>query len=106
MGAGLPIISTLQSLVRTHDRMECIEGVLSGTLSYIFNSFGPEQPFSNVVADAKAAGYTEPDPRDDLSGISESEKFFLLSSMNYTRGILQACRAVDHQVAIEIRVGL
>ena len=68
MGAGLPIISTLQGLLRTGDQVERIEGIFSGTLSYIFNTFGSQQPFSQVVVQAKEAGYTEPDPRDDLSG--------------------------------------
>ncbi len=70
MGAGLPVLSTLQSMIRTGDKVGRIEGVFSGTLSFIFNSFGPGTPFSEVVSKAKAAGYTEPDPRDDLSGAS------------------------------------
>lgn len=69
VGAGLPVLSTLRSLTETGDRVDRIEGVFSGTLSYIFNSFGPGRPFSEVVAQAKAAGFTEPDPRDDLSGV-------------------------------------
>ena len=68
VGAGLPIISTLQGLLRTGDSVQKIEGIFSGTLSYIFNSFSAERSFSSVVAAAKEAGYTEPDPRDDLSG--------------------------------------
>lgn len=68
MGAGLPIISSLQGLLRTGDEIQRIEGIFSGTLSFIFNSFGPERSFSSVVTEAKNAGYTEPDPRDDLSG--------------------------------------
>lgn len=70
MGAGLPVLSTLQSMIKTGDKLGRIEGVFSGTLSFIFNSFGPRTPFSEVVSKAKAAGYTEPDPRDDLSGAS------------------------------------
>jgi hypothetical protein len=70
VGAGLPVLSTLHSLRCTGDRLSRVEGVLSGTLSYIFNSFGPGRPFSEVVGQAKAAGYTEPDPREDLSGAS------------------------------------
>lgn len=68
MGAGLPVISTLKGLVETGDKVKRIEGVLSGTLSHIFNSFGPSLPFSEVVRSAKEQGFTEPDPRDDLSG--------------------------------------
>ena len=68
VGAGLPVISTLNSLLETGDQMLHIEGILSGTLSFIFNSFGAGKTFSQVVADAKAKGYTEPDPREDLAG--------------------------------------
>ncbi len=62
------MLSTLGTLLATGDRVERIEGVLSGTLSYLFNSFTPGQRFSALVAGARAAGFTEPDPRDDLSG--------------------------------------
>lgn len=68
MGAGLPVISTLRSLIETGDRIIKVEGILSGTLSYIFNTYRAGMKFSDVVADAKAKGYTEPDPREDLSG--------------------------------------
>lgn len=62
------MISTLQSLLKTGDAVQQIEGIFSGTLSYIFNTFSPKKSFSEVVTQAKAAGYTEPDPREDLSG--------------------------------------
>lgn len=68
VGAGLPVISTLKNLIETGDRVLSIEGILSGTLSFIFNTFKPGMPFSSVVEQAKAQGYTEPDPREDLSG--------------------------------------
>jgi hypothetical protein len=68
VGAGLPVMSTLKNLLDTGDRVVSIEGILSGTLSYLFNSYRPGDAFSGVVAQAKALGYTEPDPRDDLSG--------------------------------------
>ena len=68
VGAGLPVISTLSDLMQTGDQMLHIEGILSGTLSFIFNSFGAGKTFSQVVADAKAKGFTEPDPREDLAG--------------------------------------
>lgn len=68
VGAGLPVLSTLQALLATGDRVARIEGVLSGTLSYLFNTFAPGQQFSALVADARRQGFTEPDPRDDLSG--------------------------------------
>ena len=63
MGAGLPVLSTVRSLRCTGDKVTTFEGVFSGTLSYIFNNFGPGRPFSEVVSEAKAKGYTEPDPR-------------------------------------------
>lgn len=79
VGAGLPVISTLSTLVDTGDRLLRVEGVLSGTLSYIFNTFGPGQNFSEVVAGAKANGYTEPDPRDDLNGTDVARKVLTLA---------------------------
>lgn len=69
VGAGLPVLSTLKNLLDTGDRVVSIEGILSGTLSYLFNTYKPGDAFSAVVAQAKALGYTEPDPRDDLSGM-------------------------------------
>ncbi len=79
VGAGLPVITTLRDLIQTGDRIERIEGVLSGTLSYVFNSFGPGVAFSDVVAEAKRLGYTEPDPRDDLSGMDVARKLVILA---------------------------
>ncbi len=78
VGAGLPIITTLKDLIQTGDQIVQIEGVLSGTLSYIFNTFSDSVSFSSVVADAKAKGYTEPDPRDDLSGLDVARKLIIL----------------------------
>eukprot|EP00798_Chlamydomonas_sp_ICE-L_P007186 gene7186-293_t len=74
VGAGLPILSTLKHLVETGDKVTRIEGILSGTLSYIFNEYGDGRPFSEVVAAAKEQGYTEPDPRDDLNGTDVARK--------------------------------
>jgi hypothetical protein len=71
VGAGLPVLSTLKNLLDTGDRVVSIEGILSGTLSYLFNTYKPGDAFSGVVAQAKGLGYTEPDPRDDLSGGAE-----------------------------------
>ncbi|BFG40495.1 hypothetical protein CerSpe_267690 [Prunus speciosa] len=79
VGAGLPIINTLQGLLETGDKILRIEGVFSGTLSYIFNNFIGRRTFSEVVAEAKQAGYTEPDPRDDLSGTDVCRKVIILA---------------------------
>lgn len=67
-------MGTLKHLLETGDKIIKIEGILSGTLSYIFNNFGDGRPFSEVVQDAKAKGYTEPDPRDDLNGTDVARK--------------------------------
>jgi aspartokinase/homoserine dehydrogenase 1 len=79
VGAGLPIINTLRELVRTGDQVLQIDGVLSGTLSFLFNSFDGTRPFSEIVREAKAKGYTEPDPRDDLSGKDVARKLVILA---------------------------
>ncbi|KAJ6360556.1 hypothetical protein OIU77_004551 [Salix suchowensis] len=79
VGAGLPIISTLRGLLETGDKIQRIEGIFSGTLSYIFNNFKGTRAFSNVVEEAKQAGYTEPDPRDDLSGTDVARKVIILA---------------------------
>jgi bifunctional aspartokinase / homoserine dehydrogenase 1 len=78
VGAGLPIISTLQDLVTSGDKVIRIEGILSGTLSYIFNTFDGKKSFSQIVKDAQAKGYTEPDPRDDLNGMDVARKLLIL----------------------------
>ncbi len=79
VGAGLPVITTLRDMVQTGDRVERVEGVLSGTLSYVFNVFDGAVPFSEVVREARARGYTEPDPRDDLSGMDVARKLVILA---------------------------
>lgn len=79
VGAGLPIIQTLRDLLGTGDKIQRIEGILSGTLSYLFNVWDGSQPFSQVVHAARAKGYTEPDPRDDLSGIDFGRKIIILA---------------------------
>nr|GMD04507.1 bifunctional aspartokinase/homoserine dehydrogenase, chloroplastic-like [Ipomoea batatas] len=79
VGAGLPIISTLRGLLETGDKILKIEGIFSGTLSYIFNNFMGSRAFSEVVKEAKEAGYTEPDPRDDLSGTDVARKVIILA---------------------------
>jgi aspartokinase/homoserine dehydrogenase 1 len=79
VGAGLPIIQTVRDLRETGDRIQAIEGVLSGTLSYLFNVWDGEQPFSALVREAKAQGFTERDPRDDLSGTDVARKLIILA---------------------------
>lgn len=79
VGAGLPVINTLNDLLLSGDKVIRIEGVLSGTLNFIFSSFSKGKNFSDVVADAKIQGYTEPDPRDDLNGTDVARKILILS---------------------------
>lgn len=79
VGAGLPIITTLRDIIRTGDRVRRIEGVLSGTLSYLFNVYDGSTPFSQLVAAARDRGWTEPDPRDDLSGMDVARKLIILA---------------------------
>ncbi|CAK8578453.1 unnamed protein product [Lathyrus sativus] len=79
VGAGLPIVSTLRGLLETGDKILQIEGIFSGTLSYIFNNFKDGRAFSEVVGEAKEAGFTEPDPRDDLSGTDVARKVIILA---------------------------
>ncbi len=79
VGAGLPVIRVLQDLKDSGDKIYKIEGVLSGTLSYIFNTFTKERKFSEVVREAQQKGYTEPDPRDDLNGMDVARKILILA---------------------------
>ncbi|KAK2988129.1 hypothetical protein RJ640_017461 [Escallonia rubra] len=79
VGAGLPVITTLQSVLETGDKILRVEGIFSGTLSYIFNNYIGARAFSDVVREAKEAGYTEPDPRDDLSGADVARKVIILA---------------------------
>ncbi|KAF7558942.1 hypothetical protein G7046_g5212 [Stylonectria norvegica] len=83
VGAGLPVISTLKDLVETGDKVTKIEGVFSGTMSFLFNSFAPLEgqggKWSDEVKNAKSLGYTEPDPRDDLNGLDVARKLTILA---------------------------
>jgi aspartokinase/homoserine dehydrogenase 1 len=79
VGAGLPVINTLNDLLLSGDKVISIEGVLSGTLNFIFSNYSAGKKFSDVVKEAKAKGYTEPDPRDDLSGKDVARKILILS---------------------------
>ncbi|MBL7663315.1 bifunctional aspartate kinase/homoserine dehydrogenase I [bacterium] len=79
VGAGLPVINTLKDLIKSGDTILEIEAVLSGTLSYIFNTLTAADSFAEIVKQAKDLGYTEPDPRDDLSGTDVARKLLILA---------------------------
>ena len=77
--AALPIIHTIRDLVDTGDRIRSLQGILSGTLAYLFNVYDGSVPFSEILAKAKESGFTEPDPRDDLSGMDVARKLTILA---------------------------
>jgi aspartokinase/homoserine dehydrogenase 1 len=79
VGAGLPVIGTLNDLLRSGDTIRRIEAVLSGTLNFVFNYYNGEKPFAEVVLQAQNEGYTEPDPRLDLSGTDVMRKIMILT---------------------------
>ena len=86
VGAGLPVISTLKDLLATGDQVIRIEGIFSGTMSFLFNTFAPAdggstEKWSQIVAQAKDAGFTEPDPRDDLNGMDVARKLTILARL-------------------------
>lgn len=79
VGAGLPVIHTLGDLLRSGDRVRRIEAVLSGTLNFVLNNYDGSRPFAEVVRQAQDEGYTEPDPRLDLSGTDVARKILILA---------------------------
>ncbi len=79
VGAGLPIITTLRDLIDTGDEVRSVEGILSGTLAYLFNVYDGTTAFSEIVRVANESGYTEPDPREDLSGMDVARKLTILA---------------------------
>jgi len=79
VGAGLPIIQTLRNLMNSGDRVQRIEAILSGTISFIFNNFKGDANFHDIVKLAQEKGYTEPDPRDDLRGTDFMRKMLILA---------------------------
>ncbi|MGH2666005.1 bifunctional aspartate kinase/homoserine dehydrogenase I [Flavobacterium sp.] len=78
VGAGLPIIDTLKNLIASGDKVHKIQAVLSGSLNFIFNNFNDDNSFYSVVSQAKEEGYTEPDPKIDLSGVDVMRKILIL----------------------------
>jgi aspartokinase/homoserine dehydrogenase 1 len=94
VGAGLPIIQTLRDLLDTGDELLAVEGIFSGTLAYLFNRYDPRSTqtssFSALVREARALGYTEPDPRDDLSGKDVARKLVILARESGWRTSLDA----------------
>ncbi len=79
VGAGLPLLSSLRALVAGGDHVHAVEGVLSGSMAWLFHRYDGERPFSACVREARAAGYTEPDPRIDLSGEDVRRKLLILA---------------------------
>ncbi|WP_435414415.1 bifunctional aspartate kinase/homoserine dehydrogenase I [Polaribacter aestuariivivens] len=79
VGAGLPIIDTLKNLINSGDRVHKIQAVLSGSLNFVFNNFSENSTFHDVVEQAQKEGYTEPDPKIDLSGVDVARKILILA---------------------------
>ncbi|MCB0473420.1 MAG: bifunctional aspartate kinase/homoserine dehydrogenase I, partial [Flavobacteriaceae bacterium] len=79
VGAGLPVIDTLNNLIASGDRVNTIQAVLSGSLNFVFNNFKPGVLFHDIVKQAQDEGYTEPDPRIDLSGVDVARKILILA---------------------------
>lgn len=85
VGAGLPIIDTLNHLITSGDKVHSIQAVLSGSLNFVFNNFNDTTKFHDVVKQAQEEGYTEPDPRIDLSGVDVARKILILARESDTK---------------------
>jgi aspartokinase/homoserine dehydrogenase 1 len=102
VGAGLPVLSTLRRLRECGDRLLAVEGVFSGSLSWLFNRFDGSQPFSALLHEARARGYTEPDPRADLCGADVARKL-LIVARTAGHAIDEAQVDIDDLVPAELR---
>ncbi|KAK9129086.1 hypothetical protein Syun_017883 [Stephania yunnanensis] len=98
VGAGLPVITSLNRILASGDYVRCMIGSLSGTLGYVMSEVADGKPFSVVVKEAKSLGYTEPDPRDDLSGMDVARKALILSRL---LGLLINLEDIKVQVFVE-----
>jgi len=104
VGAGMPVISTLGDLIASGDTIRRIEGIFSGTLSYLFNRFTGVEPFSGLVREAHDLGYTEPDPREDLSGQDVARKLLIFARLLGRKMDLRGIR-VENLVPARLRRG-
>merc|ERR1712146_266711 len=86
VGAGTPVVHTLNHIIASGDKVVKIQGALSGTLGYLMSGLQDGNPFSEVVKEAKSLGYTEPDPRDDLGGMDVARKALILSRLGWQAG--------------------
>jgi aspartokinase/homoserine dehydrogenase 1 len=102
VGAGLPVLSTITDLLKTGDTVTEISGVVSGTMTYLFNQLENGVPFSKAIVDARQKGYAEPDPRDDLSGEDVARKFLTLAreiGLNIERNTLEVESLIPNELA-------
>jgi homoserine dehydrogenase len=113
VGAGLPLLRSLRALVAGGDRIHAVEGLLSGSLGWLFDRFDGMRPFSGFVREAVAAGYTEPDPRIDLSGQDVARKLLILAraagiALQATRikveSLVPAALAAAHCDAVDLQL--